>query len=239
MTLDLADKRILLLHGLTSSPQIFDKLVSNLDNNDIYCYAPILAGHREDSPDLHQVYFDSFITELEEYINYLTLGGTRKIHVVGASFGALLALTCLKKHSMLIEKIVVVSPPIEFRTSLGRNVLPLLAYLPDRIAKALGSIPKSRASDGFYEEGSYYTINSLSILAKLRKMILNMDMRFPTPSLLIQSSYDHHMNPHSLYILKETLFSENSTVVIQDWGACHNILELDAVVEIVSNFIMR
>ncbi len=238
MDQDLTEKRILLLHGLTRSPKVFDKLINQLENRGCYCYAPTLTGHDDNFLHSQEVCYQNFISELGEYVNYLTEAGKFEIQIVGVSFGALLALRALKESKNLITKLVLVSPPVEFRNFGTRVILPLLGYIPESIARHLGSIAKTRVSDGGYDASSAYSINLLTILSKLRREVLNQEIDFKGRTLLIQSTFDHHINPYSLYYLKSKLLGDEAKIVLRDWGRSHNILDSEDAVSIISNFIV-
>lgn len=238
MDQDLTKRRILLLHGLTRSPKVFDKLINQLENRGCYCFAPTLLGHRDNHPYSQEVCYQNFISELDEYVNYLTEAGKFEIQIVGVSFGALLALMALKESGNLISKMVLISPPVEFRNFGTRVMLPLLGYIPESIARHLGSIAKTRVSDGGYDASSVYSINLLTIMSKIRREVLNQEIDFNGPSLLIQSTFDHHINPYSLYYLRNNLLGDQAKIVLRDWGKSHNILDLEDAVSIISNFIL-
>src|SRR5690606_21290375 len=109
-----------------------------------------------------------------------------------------LALKVLRNMPNLIEKVVLVSPAIEFRSIKSRIFMPVLSYLPNFISKYLGSIPKSYVSAEHSKNDLRYTVNLLCILSQLRREIIRSEINFKGPSLLIQSSFDHHINPYSL-----------------------------------------
>lgn len=236
MSEGLINKRVLLLHGLTKSPRVFDKLINNLEQLGYYCFAPTLSGHRNNPPYSKEVCYHNYISELEEYMNYITVGGRYKVQVIGISFGSLLALKSLQKSRHLISKMVLISPSIEFRNLGTRTLLPLFGYIPGIISRHLGSILKSTVSVGNYNASSAYTVNSVSILSKLRREVLRSAENVDVPCLLIQSSYDHHINPYSLYVLKNKIFGDKAKIALRDWGRSHNILDSDDAISIISNF---
>lgn len=238
MKLDITNKRVLLLHGLTRSPRVFDKLINNLENRGCYCFAPTLTGHRNNPPYAKEVCFHSYIAELEEYLNYITVGGKKEIQVVGVSFGALLVLRALMRQANIINKAVLVSPPIEFRNWGTRVLLPLFRFIPGFITRHLGTIRKSSVSNGGYDASSTYSFNTLSIMSKLRREVLSGKYSYSSPSLLIQSSYDHHINPYSLYALKNEILGDHAKIVLRDWGKSHNVLDSEDAISIISNFIV-
>lgn len=239
MDQDLSNKKVLLLHGLTSSPRIFDALLNKLNNHSINYFAPTLTGHRNNPPYSKEASLSNYLSELDEYVNYLSMEGRFKLDIVGISFGALLGLMVLKRHPALVNKLVLISPPVEFRNISTRIILPFLKYVPGLLARHLGSIPKYMVSSFNKNEGSSYSLNSLSVFSKLRSEVLDTKLYPSGESLLIQSSFDHHINPYSLYFLKNKILGENSRIVLRDWGAEHNILNNEDALKIVSTFLLR
>ena len=132
-----------------------------------------------------------------------------------------------------------ITRPVEFRNIATRIVLPFLKYVPGLLARHLGSIPKYMVSSFNKNEGSSYSFNSLSVFSKLRSEALDTKLYHNGESLLIQSSFDHHINPYSLYFLKNKILGEDSKIVLRDCGAEHNILNNEDALKIVSTFLLR
>jgi esterase/lipase len=236
---DLSNKRILLLHGLTSSPRVFDSLVEKFNKSTFNCFAPHLTGHRNNPPNSKEVSLSNYLSELDEYVNYVSHGGRLRFTILGVSFGSLLALTVLKRHPHLVESIILISPPMEFRNLGTRVILPLLKYIPASIAKYLGSLPKHITTRKQVVKDSYYTLNELVVFSKLRDSVLQTKLHFPRPSLLIQSSFDHHINPYSLYYLRNKILGDKARIVLRDWGAEHSLVENEDASLVISNFLSQ
>lgn len=234
---ELLNNNVLLLHGLTSSPTVFNALKEFLSKRNVYCFAPALPGHGGHVTPATEVRKINYLSELDDHVNSLTLAGQRQIDIVGSSFGALLTLFAVKKFPALIRRVVILSPPIDFRLLVPRLSMSVLSILPEFIAGLLGSVPKNLVSVGEHEEGDSYTINMLSILAKLRQEILDQEINYQGRVLLIQSTYDHHLSPSSLYKIKNILPNANIQVEARDWGKEHGLVEMEEVIGMIGSFI--
>lgn len=102
---------LLLLHGIGSSATAWSKQMERL-GGDFTCLAPDLPGYGE-SPDATGSGLDAIVAEVADVLN------GQPAHVLGVSFGALVALALARTQPNLVTTLVLAD------ATLGRAHLPL------------------------------------------------------------------------------------------------------------------
>ena len=123
---------LLLLHGIGSSCTAWAKQIDRLQA-DFGCIAPDLPGYGE-SPELAAPTLDAIVDAIAEVLDGIPA------HVVGVSFGALVALGLARRHPALVRSLVLSD------ATLGRARLPepeRARWLQNRIALAHDLVSRS------------------------------------------------------------------------------------------------
>ena len=110
-----SDEAVLVIHGSTGSPRDVAGLVESLHKNGLTVYAPLLPGHGVAGETLPDVKWRTCLREV--VLRFGILRRThRKVHVVGFSFGAALAVHLARKES--VASLCLLAPALVPRVSL-------------------------------------------------------------------------------------------------------------------------
>ena len=101
---------VILLHGFTSSPMIFDHLVSELEENGIDFHAPLINGFGLIRHDLlFSLREEDWVRQVTELYDLLA-SQYEEISVIGHSLGGLLAITLAQLRP--VKHLIVAAPAI-------------------------------------------------------------------------------------------------------------------------------
>ncbi|HEY9104017.1 alpha/beta hydrolase [Chitinimonas sp.] len=110
-SLNSAEKRCLLLHGLISSAAEFSTLKAPLANGGITLQTPSLAGYSH-SPRLKPVRWQDWLAQAEAELLIASQDGP--VAVGGLCIGALLALELAVRHPDKVNRLVLLSPTLYY-----------------------------------------------------------------------------------------------------------------------------
>jgi len=184
----------LLLHGFSGSPAEIRPLGEYLAARGVTVRAPLLPGHGTDPEDLRQTRWPQWVRVAEAELHELQRRHER-VHVVGFSMGALVALY-LAAHRQ-VATVTTLACPI--RLADWRQLLVPLAkyfvpYYPARISN-----PEIAAQLDSYDRFPVATIHSLLRLARQVRKDLP---RVSAPLLAVQGERDRWIAEESAeYIL--------------------------------------
>ncbi len=223
--------KVLLLHGMTSSPAAFNELVSDFEEKNIKSFAPSLPGYRFNMPTAKELRLCNYEHETDEYLNYLSQLGKEKITIVGQSFGALLALRLALNFPDIVKKIIIISVPLDFREQSTRIALSLIGKMPYSLCEKAPGINKSKASSKHNGSTEQYEVTSLKVLSNLKNDILKKLKHLTTDTIVYQSVNDYHLNPYSARLVKLLATHSQVTVNLKDYGQLHSLVSIPEVRE--------
>jgi carboxylesterase len=115
-----AKDSVLLIHGATGTPSEMRPLADFLAGAGYNVYCPLMPGHAKIGPGLHEVLWRACLQESR--LRYQLLRQvSRRVHVVGLSFGAALAIHLA--HEELPYSLVLLAPALEPRLTLGARLM--------------------------------------------------------------------------------------------------------------------
>jgi len=99
---------VLLLHGFTSTPVVFEELAVEINKLGYTVYAPLIAGHGTSPEDLEATTWKDWLLSAQEGYERLHLE-SKHIFILGASFGCNLACLLAAEHK--IDGLILVGFP--------------------------------------------------------------------------------------------------------------------------------
>lgn len=129
------DQAILMIHGFTSTPNIFKPLAHKLSA--VFGWeikASLLPGHGTQSKHLDSVSAHDWFNFAEQEFESL-LQRFPKIHLIGLSLGGTLCAHLVMKYPNNVSSLTLLAPAMAVRDFSSRLLLPLVRLLPNFILK--------------------------------------------------------------------------------------------------------
>lgn len=129
------DQALLMLHGFTSTPNMFKPLAHELSANfgwEVRC--PLLPGHGTVSQSLDSISANDWIHFAEQEFESL-LQRFPKIHLIGLSLGGTLCAHLAMKYPNNVSSLTLLAPAMFVRDFSSRLLLPFVQLLPNFILK--------------------------------------------------------------------------------------------------------
>lgn len=127
------DQAILMIHGFTSTPNVFRQLAHRLSNSMGWeIHVPLLPGHGLTPEQLDHATHEQWISFCENQLLELSTR-FRNIHLVGLSMGGTLCAHLAVKNPNLIQSVTLLSPAMFVRDFISRFLLSIVRFLPNAI----------------------------------------------------------------------------------------------------------
>ena len=195
---------VLIVHGSTGSPADVRALAEHLHRSGLSVYASLLPGHGTEDGERPEVKWQACLQEV--LLRYRMLSKRhRRVHVVGFSFGAALAILLARRES--VASLCLLAPALVPRLPLPMRVL---------IALHLHHLPFLRKRFGWDLEVLDAMEAARGSVGKLR-----------VPVYAAHCSDDDRISPHSLRILQKKvrhraarfrLFPEGGHMILEAHG---------------------
>ncbi len=231
-----------LIHGLLSTPAEVRTLAEKLTEQGYTVIAPRLKGHGTSPWDLHQRCWQDWQQSVQQSLK-IAHCYSKKVHLVGFSCGALLALTLAANKANKIASITACSPPINFKDPLINLVK--TTHSTNKIIKSLmgieGIFPFQESSPEHphinYRHVPIAAINQLLQLIQKTKPRLK---KIQCPVLVLQADNDPIIDSSSMQVLLSSL---NPSVLNYQWisSGRHGILfeNTSNTQQIITDFICK
>ncbi|MFA6255340.1 MAG: alpha/beta fold hydrolase [Patescibacteria group bacterium] len=208
-----SDVGVLLLHSYTSTPYEFCEMAKYLAEKGLTVYAPTLAGHGTSPADLAKTTIEDWQRSAEDAYLFLKQQ-SKKVFVVGSSFGGNLAFHLATKFFNPLSGVISMGTPIKVRR---QKFYKIAIYTFGWFLKN----KKKRRSDYKFvyinHEQIVYPVMPIASLRRLFKFIKKVTIpnlkEIKAPCLIIQSSADRIVNPSSAQYLHEHLGSTEKRVL--------------------------
>lgn len=201
-------KAILLLHGLSSSPQVYGELAEILFDEGYDVFAPRLPFHGKDLESFHDLKWQDLILFADEYADTL-FDQYDSVSVLGQSNGAVLGVYLGTKydfeHAVFLGGSFVF--PAEKMAQLEKAEWVKWIYLYDKKKPRLADI----WDDAALEERIAYPYMAINALLEFRDMLAYVTEKmseFNAPVLLLQSRGEATLTEENMEFLKENLGSQ-------------------------------
>lgn len=230
------DKLVFFIHGIFSSPAIFEVFYPMLKEKGYSIYALLLKGHGKDLKTVVKVSYKEWITQINDLLKKLSQE-YKEIIVVGHSMGGLLALNTLDSYT---SKRILLAPSYSIKITLRIIKLILCAHkikCKDNYVTANQKnfsviFPKSiiKKSIGLK---SYWQMIKLIFYIKPKIKLINK------PILIIQSRNDECISPKNPYSILKRIKNGNKRVkwLHKSYHAVYDEDEKSLLIEEVLNFI--
>ncbi|MBN1978181.1 MAG: alpha/beta fold hydrolase [Anaerolineae bacterium] len=222
------DTGVLLVHGFPGSTTDVRLLGTYLHERGLTISAPLLPGHGAQPADLNQVRWQDWAACAEEALAQLS-ARCDAVFVGGLSLGSLITIYLGARHTeiagiMLYSPAIAVRNPLIHLTPLLKHIVP---FWPAGKSDAVDMAANKRLSTcpvtptrGAHE------------VYKLTRVVPRLLPQVSTPALIVHSTRDRSIAPHSARLAYERIGSaDKALVTLHNSG--HNIL-VDAEWETVA-----
>ena len=198
---------VLLLHGLSGTPQKLELLAKALSRSNFTVLAPCLSGHGTNPDDLLKTNHDQWLQEVNDSITRLK-AICEKVYIVGDSLGGALGL--VTSLSNPVSGIVTMATPIYYRRHrFWGLLLHTVGYVKSYYKKK---------SNGWY---SYEKV-PVSVLRDIYRFTdTKLKPAIPmvtVPIMVIQGKEDRVVNPDSAQYIFDHLVTSNKELIWVDEG---------------------
>jgi carboxylesterase len=210
------DTGVLLLHGLSGTPDEVRPLGDYLANRGFSTLAPWLKGHGTSPEDLAKTTWRDWVESAQEALNEIK---TRcpKVFVAGLSMGALMALYLARHHG--VSGIVSLAAPLKI-PDFRFNGIAFFRFLQWRTSQLTGGILDQQAPP--HLTYPYVATRSLYELKKFMEVVREELFGIIVPALVVQGRKDSMVPPINGEFLyrslgskvKHLLFLERSNHVV-------------------------
>jgi len=190
------DQAVLMIHGFTSTPNIFRELAHRLSESLGWeIHAPLLSGHGLEPTDLDGVQSKDWTHDAEAGLDKLLIHHS-KIHLIGLSLGGTLCAYLAQRYSNNIVSVTMLAPAMYVRSFIARCALPLVRiFLPAFIRKKWVIQKKDPDTT---EKISYHTYSAQAVI-EFDKVCRKIKKSFKAnkPCLIFVPSNDQTIHPKS------------------------------------------
>lgn len=197
---------VLLTHGFTGSPFDLRELADVFHDAGATVLVKRLAGHGTTLRDLANRSLADWRQSLDEAVEQL--GSFRSIVLVGNSFGGNLLLDLCQRRALPVRGVVLLSTPIFMPGEWWKRLL-LPVILPWKFSVAKSWVKREDRAD-YLVRGSYVEIplrgyrEFLNVLHGQDRAFFS---RFSLPILLVYSTHDSVIKPHSAQFIYQNVAS--------------------------------
>ncbi len=199
---DGADRAVLLIHGILSTPNHFRELIPLIPEN-YSVYAMVTAGHCGTVKDFSKSSLDKWDESVQKAVDEL-LQTHKELYIVGYSMGNLFAIEQAIKEPR-VKKLFCIAVPIKVRVRVRMIDIGLRVYRNKYREKDVAA-RGCKESYGITDSKNVFEylgwiprfLDLFKLIKRVRKNLDNLD----TPCVAYQSIRDELVSPKSINILK-------------------------------------
>lgn len=197
-----ADKAVLLIHGILSTPNHFRDLIPIIPDN-YSIYAMVTAGHCGSVSDFSHSSLEKWEESVQKVMDEL-LKTHKEIYIVGYSMGNLFAIEQAIKEPR-VRKLFCIAIPIKVRVRVRMIEIALRVYKNkfrknDVVARGCKESYGIKDSNNIFEY-LLWTPRFLDLFKLIKRVRKNL-YKLQTPCVAFQSIKDELVSPKSIKILK-------------------------------------
>jgi proline iminopeptidase len=197
---------VILLHGGPGFSSYYMKPLEDIgDERKVVRYDQVGSGKSDRLTDTATFTIDRFVRELDSLRKHL---GYEKVHLVGHSWGTILAAEYYRAHPANVASLTLASPALDIH-AWERNAKRLLLSLPDSMQRAVREAEKS----GDFSSAGYTAANDefTARFVTRRPLIADLDSMMSTVNPAI---YGYMQGP-SEYTITGTLKDYDATSLLK------------------------
>ncbi|MFK5633879.1 alpha/beta hydrolase [Ornithinimicrobium sp. LYQ103] len=234
---DAARTGVLVVHGLTASPQSLGPLSRHLADLGYAVSAPLLPGHGTTWQDLARTRYADWLGALEGAAVDLRARVDRMV-VVGLSLGGALTTELAATRPDLVDAIVLINPAFAADDPRLR-LLPLLKHVLPTV-EAIGNDVRHPGAE---KELAYdrLPVKAFASFAQRWPHLLTLARQVRVPVLLLRSAHDRVVPARSSQVFLEHVGSDDVTEVVLPESGHVAALDRDAplLLERTAEFVAR
>ncbi len=203
---------VILLHGLTGTPQEMLPLGRYLNEHGYNTVLPHLPGHKDNFQELAKARAGEWLSCAEAALKCTRTEYEHPVHLIGLSMGSLLALHCAATFPGEVASVTALSPPIRLRNTSEDILLRAASFLPDVLIARLSWMrhKSPRAPDCLalpHPTAPGFPINAAIRFAQVRRRVKGRVHRITCPVLIAYDPRDHLVGPSGVLWLQNKLRS--------------------------------
>ena len=201
-----AEVAVLLLHGFTGSPWELRPVGESLAARGVHVRCPRLPGHGTTPEAMLFAGLTQWLDAATEALG--SLGGAKKVVLVGLSMGGLLAMV-LAARNPRVRGLVLLAPALELK-AFGPRLLRRIRHLPGLdvreqwIVKKGTDIESAEVRAGAPVLARYPMARAIDLFA-LADLAREAETRITCPSLIIGAVNDHVVDTDAVMALQQRL----------------------------------
>lgn len=212
---------ILMLHGLTATPNDFKIFIEKYKGQNISVSAPLLRGHGTSVSDLESVQWYDWFSDTKKAFFKLRKK-CKKIVAIGQSLGGSLALHLASHYK--VDGLVLLAPGIFFKNK-AVYALPLISLFKRYANKPSGPDIKN---DFSRKNAVSYNQTPLKSIAEAAELFKHVKLDLPeihTPTIIFHSINDHVIDYKSAQYIYENIASKHKK--LYTLHKSYHVLSLD------------
>jgi carboxylesterase len=199
---------ILLIHGLTASPQSMRYLAERYTEAGLSVAMPRLTGHGTSPADLATATARDWMADIQQALAWLQVRCT-SLFVSGSSIGGTLSLLLAGLYPPLFQGVI----PINAGIFVNNSNLVKFAFLPDaptEVHGVSGDVKQEGASDNAYPVLPTAVLQHAAAIFKVTEEMLPCIV---CPALIVTSRVDHVVPPTNGLFIYERIASEEKRLL--------------------------
>ena len=189
---------VLLVHGLTSTPQSLRPWAEHLAAAGFTVSLPRLPGHATRWQDLNATRWTDWYGQVERSFDAVR-GRCTTVYAAGLSMGGALALRLAEQRAGEVAGLVVVNPSLGTPRRDVKYLLPLLHRVVPTFPAIANDIKAPGNTELAYDRTPLRAMHSLT---RLWTLVVADLPRITAPTLLFRSRVDHVVEPLSARLLR-------------------------------------
>jgi len=191
--------RVLLFHGLTGTPSEMEGLAKALFSIGCSVVAPLIPGHGRSLLELKRTPLWAWRQCASDELSKLLKekGEDVPVFVGGLSMGSLLAIDLVCANPSVVNGLVLLSPPLVFRSKKDAALLGVFSCLPDSFLNSLGTRKKRARPYGYLAQAHNsfpeHSTGALVRLLRLKRVVISDISKISCPTLILYDPNDHHL----------------------------------------------
>ncbi len=220
-------KKVLILHGMTGSPIEMQPLGHVLSDQGFDVSIPTLSGHNSRIILFKTTRTASWIKDAYHNLEIVSNHSEHKVHLVGHSFGATLALYLAIFRPKLVASLTLISPTFVIKPLWAHYLLKVMSFLPEKLLDYMPVVPKRKNSMYcLVVPRTSYPVYSLGAAARMLRIVGRVIPKLSSLSintLILRDPNDHLSHLRSLNFLKKRC-RKNTLSIIELEDAHHEFL---------------